>query len=100
MNRQSVLASIRDASLTPVSYSGRGMFGKRCLGVACQPFELQAKDACWDQLGKGMIVYWPSLEPPTEKEIEDCQNATEHDECSDCCDECFCDLENGECSCS
>ena len=57
------------------NYSGRGMFGKKCIGFACETFtnailELQSfcSDSegikqlplsCIDRLGLGYIVYFP-----------------------------------------
>jgi hypothetical protein len=59
------------------TYSGRGMFGKECLGVAGEfkPFQLglalgaddelrdifQELRTCEDQMGLGIILYWPDL---------------------------------------
>jgi hypothetical protein len=68
------------------SYSGRFMYGRRCLGVEVTnpvrfallvgTFSAQAPDpevpiaaangVHWDQMGKDFIVYWPDLEYVTE----------------------------------
>jgi hypothetical protein len=47
-------------------YSGRGMFGKTCVGVTTDdPNDLIAqlgiRGAVVDQMGKRHIVYWPKL---------------------------------------
>lgn len=50
-------------------YSGRGMFGKPCLGISCNDanecLEVAGshglKGGQTDQLGRGYIVYWPSI---------------------------------------
>lgn len=51
-------------------YSGRGMFGAQCYGVACDD-AINAVEAARrrglggarvDQLGRGYIAYWPHLE--------------------------------------
>jgi hypothetical protein len=47
-------------------YSGRGMFGKTCMGVVCdeaieaieQAASLGLFGAITDNMGKGWIVYW------------------------------------------
>jgi len=74
----------------PREYSGRGMFGAKCIGVECSnPAAMQCtifqsclkmimrgeltlddandfvqalKDVSYDQLGREMILYWPSIE--------------------------------------
>lgn len=51
-------------------YSGRGMYGKTCLGIDCDDFQsaieeaaaLGLKGASWDELGLGYIVYWPDVD--------------------------------------
>jgi hypothetical protein len=51
-------------------YSGRGMFGKLCLGVVGSMPELDAllnqvkganEGLCKDNMGLGFIYYWPSI---------------------------------------
>ena len=50
-------------------YSGRGMYGKTCFGIDCdddqtaieEAAERGLKGASRDSLGKGFIVYWPSV---------------------------------------
>lgn len=56
-------------------YSGRGMFGKDCVGFVCSHTEMSdiiaelgIEGAHWDQLGLDMIVYYPELQ---DKENED-----------------------------
>jgi len=55
-------------------YSGRGMYGANCYGIDCdddqyaigEAAERGLKGASVDQLGKGYIVYWPSVTRVTE----------------------------------
>jgi hypothetical protein len=50
-------------------YSGRGMFGKSCVGIVCEDATeciesaagLGIRGAKTDNMGKRMIVYWPSI---------------------------------------
>lgn len=52
------------------NYSGRGMFGAKCVGITCSSvtscIEIAAVNgltgARWDQLGKSFIVYWPDIQ--------------------------------------
>lgn len=53
-------------------YSGRGMYGKKCVGIDCRNatecIELAAskgiKGARQDNMGLDMIVYWPHIQAP------------------------------------
>lgn len=76
--------ALLDIGYEPRSYSGRGMYGRYCLGVSTDdsPVKLGANTvlslidageedlarefadlrACQDQLGLGIIVYWPQIE--------------------------------------
>ena len=59
-------------------YSGRGMFGGTCVGVSCDDASecieeaalVGLRGACTDQLGKGMIVYWPRIQADTEVAVD------------------------------
>lgn len=50
-------------------YSGRGMYGATCYGIACDDWlechdlarEKGLKGDRRDQMGKGWIVYWPAV---------------------------------------
>jgi hypothetical protein len=50
-------------------YSGRGMFGAKCLGVVCsdpttaieEAASLNIRGARQDNMGRDYIVYWPHL---------------------------------------
>ena len=63
-------------------YSGRGMFGKTCLGISCDNATSVIEDASrlfnirnskTDQLGLGYIVYWEHLDKDSEvKDDSDC----------------------------
>jgi hypothetical protein len=61
------------------SYSGRGMYGKQCLGIDMDSmadafrFALMIEDEdltvalsnpCFDSMGLGIIVYFPNVEAP------------------------------------
>ena len=65
----------------PYSYSGRYMYGKRCVAVNVEHhkdlfmldrlfvengFELDPPEM--DQMGLGYVAYWPSLDWPQERE--------------------------------
>ncbi len=77
---------IEEAGFECCSYSGRGMYGKQCLGVVLEgPHELDQlvsgvmeacaqlnayalplcsaamEDMCWDNMGLGTIYYWPNV---------------------------------------
>lgn len=51
-------------------YSGRGMYGKRCIGISTDDKMATIEEAAaqgirgakTDNLGRGYIVYWPNLE--------------------------------------
>jgi len=51
------------------NYSGRGMYGARCLGIVTDSPEYVIEEAvlrglrsaCVDNMGKQHIVYWPSV---------------------------------------
>lgn len=55
-------------------YSGRGMFGKQCYGIDCDNWAECVEEAAiagirnakYDQMGKGYIVYWPNTDPSKE----------------------------------
>lgn len=71
---------LADAGYKARSYSGRGMYGARCVSVnldglsellaiggairAAAPDDVDrlARDARTDSMGMGTVVYWPSLE--------------------------------------
>jgi len=70
------------------SYSGRGMYGKSCFGVTLSSaaelfglgrcvgeFEELSRTPETDSMGRGIIAYWPNVEPPEvdaeEKEDEE-----------------------------
>ena len=52
------------------TYSGRGMFGATCYGIRCddatdcieEAAAAGIKGARADNMGRGFIVYWPSIE--------------------------------------
>jgi len=51
------------------SYSGRGMYGKRCIGISCDDSndvmssykEFNLPRPSVDQLGRGYICYWQNI---------------------------------------
>jgi len=78
---QLLIEALREAGYKPRRYSGRGMEGKWCVGIACKSiwpvgsslagkifFELPMPTT--DQLGKGIIAYWPSIAWPGGKDDE------------------------------
>ena len=85
MNQQAINQAIYEAchktSLAVGPYSGRGMYGKKCMGVVCRhpaaaafvvagvmdPKTLQSAlptlhSVEVDSLGTGSIMYWPGIE--------------------------------------
>lgn len=87
MTPKRFLELIVAAELEARSYSGRGMFGRSCIGIdlergesavgaalkiaaACDTIEeveylyRALKDAREDSMGLGTIVYWPDMEWP------------------------------------
>ena len=74
---QSLVSDIDDAELR--SYSGRNMYGKECLGIDMESmtdafrFALSVQDSdlafilsrpVFDNMGRGIIVYFPNVEAP------------------------------------
>ena len=61
-----LIDAILNRELVPFSYSGRHMYGRRC--VACKLDQgsdlegLPKVGAMVDQLGKGYLAYWPEEE--------------------------------------
>lgn len=51
-------------------YFGRGMFGRSCVAVYCEDHVTCIEEAAqrgltgasYDQMGKGMVVYWPRIQ--------------------------------------
>jgi hypothetical protein len=71
---QELINALTDAGFTPESYSGRGMYGKNCVSVKNESIfdvgralaELDSiPEPSQDQLGKGIVLYWPSCEWPS-----------------------------------
>lgn len=75
MTRQEQLNAIREVAdklggNVKQTYSGRFMFNKTCYGIVCinsnECLELAGakglRGAKVDNMGKGYIVYWPSIE--------------------------------------
>lgn len=89
---EQVMEAIKDAGLEPREYSGRGMYGKHCLGVDVERNMMpEAFEICvnlikngaeteaiaefgrgidYDSMGLGMIIYWPALTLTGEQVIE------------------------------
>lgn len=57
------------------NYSGRGMYGAKCLGIECAHPQAAIEEAaarglrgsCQDNMGKDYIVYWPHIQRPNAK---------------------------------
>lgn len=68
MNSSKLIEAIKAADLRPRSYSGRGMYGERCVGVSLdylgQADGLPLSGSRTDSLGLGIILYWPSAKWP------------------------------------
>lgn len=74
---QSLVSNLDNAEVR--SYSGRSMYGKQCLGIDMESmsdafrFALMVEDEdltvalsnpCFDNMGMGIIVYFPNVEAP------------------------------------
>ncbi len=54
------------------NYSGRGMYGAKCLGIVCADPQAAIEEAAArglrgssrDNMGKDFIVYWPGINRP------------------------------------
>ena len=70
---------LEDAGYEPRSYSGRGMFGTRCVSISgnsisawkvasslwfnnFDEIDLDVPEPRQDQLGLGIVLYWPTIE--------------------------------------
>ena len=58
-------------------YSGRAMYGRKCIGISCERDNylyviatVGLRGAKTDSMGRDMIVYWPHL--TGDEEIETC----------------------------
>jgi hypothetical protein len=107
---EQVMEAIKDAGGEPREYSGRGMYGTHCLGmdtsrdmmgdmvaiaVSLMEYGAEPRDVKnwgegtrYDNMGRGMILYWPTLELTAEqvKELgdeEDEDDDEDEDEGSD-----------------
>lgn len=61
---ETLCARIKRQGGEPRSYSGRGMYGHRCVGVDMdyeEQYELP-RGYSMDSMGMGVIAYWPSVE--------------------------------------
>ena len=93
--RDKIIRIIENAGYEPRSYSGRGMYGKYCLGVDLPEISGLVRLGgvplpTTDSMGKGIIAYWPRVPPPEEnpmglsdEELEDAdpEGGPECDEC-------------------
>lgn len=82
------IEALEDAGYEPKSYSGRGMFGKCCVSVSSggedenvsawdvarslwfnnfDEDDLDIPEPRQDQLGLGIVLYWPSYEWPKDE---------------------------------
>ena len=61
---EALIARLKAMGLEPRDYSGRGMYGRECVAVSidCEPGDYEfPRGWSQDQLGRGIIVYWPSV---------------------------------------
>lgn len=69
MKPSTLIKKIEGAGYEPVSYSGRGMYGERCVAVALEQHDdgdelSRIEGATRDSLGMGTILYWPDVPAP------------------------------------
>lgn len=78
-NVKSIIQRLKDEGFDTCSYSGRGMYGKRCVSVYIRPNEiwkeadvrdLIGKAPTTDSMGKGIVAYWPDLTWPEDMNDE------------------------------
>ena len=82
MTREAQIRAIIDTAAAVdgkvrIDYSGRGMFGKKCLGVVAKyreeiieaAAERGLKGSCSDNMGLSVIVYWPRIAGLTDDEM-------------------------------
>lgn len=71
MDAKKLIRKIENTGRDARSYSGRFMYGKRCVGVALERWDigrdLPKKGHRLDSLGLGMIMYWPDATWPEEE---------------------------------
>lgn len=76
---QNFIEALEDSGFEPRKYSGRGMFGKECVAVSGKDVsewevaralsyieDFDIPEPRQDQLGLGIVLYWPSYEWPEE----------------------------------
>ena len=78
---ESLIVALKDVGYDPRAYGGRGMYGKRCVAITgdditvwglakalfSEQFDGQFNRLSapqQDQLGLGIVLYWPSYEWP------------------------------------
>ena len=95
MDSKTFVEFVRDyTEYEPQSYSGRGMYGKSCVGITCDNpsdvvldiIQAQAENdptevselidmlrrSSQDSMGRSAIIYWPKIEwPADEEEVDD-----------------------------
>lgn len=94
--RDKIINLIEAAGYEPRSYSGRGMYGKQCLGVDLPKIAHLVKLGgvplpTTDSMGLGIIAYWPNVPPPedenpmglSDEELEDA-DPNGGPECAEC----------------
>jgi len=73
-----LMSELENLGLEPQAYSGRAMYGKQCVSVTLDrdegwtvwaiargmDSELDIPSPNTDQMGLGMVLYWPSLKWP------------------------------------
>lgn len=71
MDAKKLIRKIESTGRDARSYSGRFMYGARCVSVALDRWDigrdLPKKGSRLDSLGLGMIMYWPDAAWPEEE---------------------------------
>ena len=72
---EQLIEALEGAGFEPRSYSGRGMYGAECVAAKGDEFAITEALAgqgfgrpLADQLGKGVIVYWPQHKWPEDQD--------------------------------
>lgn len=59
---EKLVAALKAKGLEPYPYSGRGMFGARCVAVEDFDGEIAGfRGPVYDNMGKGFVAYWPNV---------------------------------------
>lgn len=72
MNFEKLCETLREQGAKPRAYSGRAMYGRHCVGVYMKHMGEYSlpKGFSLDNLGMGVIAYWPRVTWKTDQTVE------------------------------